>query len=105
MYGLIALGYSMVYGVLGFINFAHGEVFMIGAMSGMITSNKLAEAGLWEERVSLLPVVRSGDLHSDFDCNSGNYGANRLSPTTRLSKAHSPHYVDRRLIFSFKTCR
>ncbi|MYF84956.1 MAG: hypothetical protein F4176_12920, partial [Acidimicrobiia bacterium] len=26
MYGLIALGYSMVYGVLGFINFAHGEV-------------------------------------------------------------------------------
>ena len=30
MYGLIALGYSMVYGVLGFINFAHGEVFMVG---------------------------------------------------------------------------
>ena len=30
MYGLIALGYSMVYGVLGFINFAHGEVFMRG---------------------------------------------------------------------------
>nr|MCS5686431.1 hypothetical protein [Acidimicrobiales bacterium] len=36
MYGLIALGYSMVYGVLGFINFAHGEVFMVGAMSGFI---------------------------------------------------------------------
>ena len=50
MYGLIALGYSMVYGVLGFINFAHGEVFMVGAMSGMITSNKLADAGLWEEK-------------------------------------------------------
>ena len=48
MYGLIALGYSMVYGVLGFINFAHGEVFMVGAMTGMITSNKLADAGLWE---------------------------------------------------------
>ena len=30
-YGLIALGYSMVYGVLGFINFAHGEVFMVSA--------------------------------------------------------------------------
>ena len=29
MYGLIALGYSMVYGVLGLINFAHGEVFMV----------------------------------------------------------------------------
>jgi len=48
MYGLIALGYSMVYGVLGFINFAHGEVFMVGAMTGMITSNKLDDAGLWE---------------------------------------------------------
>ncbi len=49
MYGLIALGYSMVYGVLGFINFAHGEVFMVGAMTGMITSNKLEEAGIWED--------------------------------------------------------
>ena len=48
MYGLIALGYSMVYGVLGFINFAHGEVFMVGAMTGMITSNKLADAGVWD---------------------------------------------------------
>ena len=42
MYGLIALGYSMVYGVLGFINFAHGEVFMVGTMSGWITSEKLS---------------------------------------------------------------
>lgn len=48
MYGLIALGYSMVYGVLGFINFAHGEVFMVGAMTGMIASNKLADAGAWD---------------------------------------------------------
>lgn len=31
VYGLIALGYSMVYGVLKFINFAHGEIFMVGA--------------------------------------------------------------------------
>lgn len=49
MYGLIALGYSMVYGVLGFINFAHGEVFMLGAFSGFITSAKLEEAGWWED--------------------------------------------------------
>ncbi len=31
IYALIALGYTMVYGVLRFINFAHGNVFMIGA--------------------------------------------------------------------------
>lgn len=59
MYGLIALGYSMVYGVLGFINFAHGEVFMLGAFSGFITSNKLFEAGAWESNfvLSLFVVV------------------------------------------------
>jgi branched-chain amino acid transport system permease protein len=34
IYALIALGYTMVYGILGLINFAHGEVFMVGAYSG-----------------------------------------------------------------------
>ena len=34
IYALIALGYTMVYGVLQLINFAHGEVFMIGAFAG-----------------------------------------------------------------------
>ena len=57
MYGLIALGYSMVYGVLGFINFAHGEVFMVGAMTGMITSNKLADGGLWESNFVLAILI------------------------------------------------
>lgn len=35
VYAMIALGYSMVYGVLGLINFAHSEVFMIGAVAGI----------------------------------------------------------------------
>src|SRR4051812_13490724 len=35
MYALIALGYTMVYGVLNLINFAHGDVLMIGAMTGL----------------------------------------------------------------------
>ncbi|AKU24180.1 MULTISPECIES: branched-chain amino acid ABC transporter permease [Telluria group] len=35
MYALVALGYTMVYGVLNLINFAHGDVLMIGAMIGM----------------------------------------------------------------------
>ncbi len=47
MYGLIALGYSMVYGVLGFINFAHGEVFMAGTMVGFVAANSLNKAGFW----------------------------------------------------------
>ncbi|MGH2575578.1 MAG: branched-chain amino acid ABC transporter permease, partial [Ignavibacteria bacterium] len=34
IYALIALGYTMIYGILRFINFAHGDVFMVGAFSG-----------------------------------------------------------------------
>ena len=36
VYALIALGYTMVYGVLRFINFAHGDIFMIGAFVSLI---------------------------------------------------------------------
>jgi branched-chain amino acid transport system permease protein len=32
VYAIIALGYTMVYGILGIINFAHGDVLMVGAM-------------------------------------------------------------------------
>ena len=48
MYGLLALGYSMVYGILGFINFAHGEVFMAGALGGYFVADALFDVGLWE---------------------------------------------------------
>ncbi|HEY1042924.1 MAG TPA: branched-chain amino acid ABC transporter permease [Telluria sp.] len=41
MYALVALGYTMVYGVLNLINFAHGEVLMIGAMAGLSIINLL----------------------------------------------------------------
>jgi branched-chain amino acid transport system permease protein len=37
IYGLIAIGYTMVYGIIGMINFAHGDVFMIGAFIALIT--------------------------------------------------------------------
>jgi branched-chain amino acid transport system permease protein len=36
IYGLIAIGYTMVYGIIGMINFAHGDVFMIGSMVAFI---------------------------------------------------------------------
>jgi branched-chain amino acid transport system permease protein len=47
VYGLIALGYTMVYGVLRFINFAHGEVFMVGAMVGFQVADGLSRTALW----------------------------------------------------------
>ncbi|HXQ41956.1 MAG TPA: branched-chain amino acid ABC transporter permease [Candidatus Udaeobacter sp.] len=36
IYGLIAIGYTMVYGIIGMINFAHGDIYMIGAFNALI---------------------------------------------------------------------
>lgn len=46
VYALIALGYTMVYGILGLINFAHGEVTMMGAMIAIAVLNALLATGL-----------------------------------------------------------
>src|SRR5512134_738470 len=45
MYALIALGYTMVYGVLEFINFAHSEIFIVGAFVGVEIMLGLRAAG------------------------------------------------------------
>ena len=37
IYGLIAIGYTMVYGIIGMINFAHGDIFMIGSFIALAT--------------------------------------------------------------------
>ena len=36
IYGLIAIGYTMVYGIIGMINFAHGDIFMVGPFIALI---------------------------------------------------------------------
>jgi branched-chain amino acid transport system permease protein len=46
VYALIALGYTMVYGILELINFAHGEVYMLGAYLGIIILGFLTAIGL-----------------------------------------------------------
>ena len=48
VYALIALGYTLVYGILFMINFAHGEVFMWGAFTAFFTASGLADAGMLE---------------------------------------------------------
>jgi branched-chain amino acid transport system permease protein len=45
IYGLIAIGYTMVYGIIGMINFAHGDVFMIGSMVAFIVLLMLGLTG------------------------------------------------------------
>src|SRR3954462_2366976 len=46
IYGLIAIGYTMVYGIIGMINFAHGEIYMIGAFISVIAFLVLGLAGI-----------------------------------------------------------
>jgi branched-chain amino acid transport system permease protein len=46
MYALVALGYTMVYGIINLINFAHGEVLMVGALTSWTVVTALAGAGL-----------------------------------------------------------
>jgi branched-chain amino acid transport system permease protein len=46
VYAMVALGYTMVYGILRMINFAHGEIFMTGAFAGYFTAVALNGAGL-----------------------------------------------------------
>ncbi|BBK31804.1 branched-chain amino acid transport system permease protein [Stella humosa] len=52
IYGLIAIGYTMVYGIIGMINFAHGEVFMIGAFIAII-----AFTLVWMTGISSIPLA------------------------------------------------
>jgi len=46
IYALVALGYTLVYGILGLINFAHGEVVMVGALTALAASKFLLAAAL-----------------------------------------------------------
>jgi branched-chain amino acid transport system permease protein len=57
IYGLIAIGYTMVYGIIGMINFAHGEIYMIGAFGALISILLLAVPGGGGSVVLALIVV------------------------------------------------
>ncbi|KZD10020.1 ABC transporter permease subunit [Oceanibaculum pacificum] len=57
IYGLIAIGYTMVYGIIGMINFAHGDVFMIGAFIALISLLILGSLGLTFIPLALLIVL------------------------------------------------
>jgi branched-chain amino acid transport system permease protein len=59
LYALIAVGYTVVYGIVQLINFAHGEVFMIGAFGALATWTVLlgGQTGLWVLPVMILGAV------------------------------------------------
>jgi branched-chain amino acid transport system permease protein len=61
IYALVALGYTMVYGILGLINFAHGDIVMVGALVTLTVFHLLAGSGL-PVPVVLLAALGSGAL-------------------------------------------
>jgi len=56
IYALIALGYTMVYGVLRLINFAHGDIYMVGAMMGYYTANRFTGGGSFARMTAVLLI-------------------------------------------------
>jgi branched-chain amino acid transport system permease protein len=59
MYALVALGYTMVYGIIGLINFAHGDVLMVGALVSWTVVTLMADSGLpgWALMLLALPCA------------------------------------------------
>ena len=57
VYGLIAIGYTMVYGIIGMINFAHGDIYMIGAFHTIIAFLVLGFLGITWLPLALLMVL------------------------------------------------
>ena len=57
VYGLIAIGYTMVYGIIGMINFAHGDIYMVGAFISLIFLTLLASLGITSLPLALALVL------------------------------------------------
>ncbi|WP_419780083.1 branched-chain amino acid ABC transporter permease [Maridesulfovibrio sp.] len=57
IYALIALGYTMVYGIIELINFAHGEIYMIGAFVGLVVAGVLSSFGFPAASIVILATI------------------------------------------------
>lgn len=63
IYALIALGYTMVYGIISLINFAHGEIYMIGAFTALIVIGVLTLAG-WNATAILVIAAAAAVVYA-----------------------------------------
>ena len=112
VYALIALGYTMVYGIVRLINFAHGDVFMVGAFIGMYAIERLQlplsvvfllavfGSALLAVVMSVSPTARCGKLRRSppssppsgcrFSSNTSHPFARSSAPTITPSPGLSP---------------
>ena len=82
IYGLIAIGYTMVFGIIGMVNFAHGDVFMLSAFIALIVFMILTQ--ILHRRVAAARLRRRADRRHGADRACGT-GRSSGSPTGRCA--------------------
>ncbi|HVY97960.1 MAG TPA: branched-chain amino acid ABC transporter permease LivH [Dongiaceae bacterium] len=86
VYGLIAIGYTMVYGIIGMVNFAHGDIYMIGAFQAMIMLLICGALGItWVPAILLLMLIVSVVLTSAYGWTVERIAYRPLRGSTRLA--------------------
>ena len=85
IYALIALGYTMVYGIIGLINFAHGEIYMIGAFTALIVSTVLSIYGFPLPAIVILALLASARWASAYGYTVEKLAYQPLRNASRLS--------------------
>ena len=90
MYALVALGYTMVYGIISLINFAHGEILMVGAMVSYTVVTLLADSGLpgWALLLISLPCAIAAAAALNFVIEKVAYRPLRSAPRLEIGRAH-----------------
>jgi hypothetical protein len=94
MYGLVAIGYTMVYGIVQLINFAHGEIFMTGAFGALTVHLYVLPDGttMW----IALPLMLVGAIAVAVTVASRS-GTVRLPPPAHRTTPRAPHHRHRPL--------
>ena len=95
IYALIALGYTLVYGVLRMINFAHGEVFMFGAFGSYFFATAYASSGFLNRNpvIALAIIFLVGDDGLVLDRDAA--GTGRLPAVAQRAAPRAAHHGDR----------
>jgi len=86
IYGLIAIGYTMVYGIIGMINFAHGDIYMIGAFNALIAFLILFGLGVsWIPLAIVLALVVAVAITATYGWTVERVAYRPLRNSTRLA--------------------
>src|SRR5271169_6657526 len=86
IYGLIAIGYTMVYGIIGMINFAHGDIYMIGSFHALIAFLLMGLFGItWIPLALVLVLVLAVVLTAAYGWTVERIAYRPLRNSTRLA--------------------